>query len=278
MTVNSISTWVQFSNEVRSKGCKLLKNLDDYPNSILITGCQRSGTTMLSRIVRESDGIVDYWSGNVDDELEGALILSGHLKWDVPGRYCFQTTYLNQCFHEYYQHHDGHKILWVLRNPYSTVYSLLNNWPARALENTFRDSVRINLRSKDKWLYKFGGDRLYNNLKKACLLYNWKVSQLFDLVPKLGPAIQVIEYDDLVIEKERILPCIYDYVDLPYNPSYAEKIHESSIDKKKLLTAEESSTIKSICEFVYFKAKGLVDKGGEINNLSEKSNPFEETG
>jgi hypothetical protein len=262
MTLDAIDTWVKFSNQVRSKGCNLLKQLDTYPNSILVTGCQRSGTTMLSRIIRESDGIVDYWSGKVDDELEGALILSGNLPHHPKGRYCFQTTYLNQCFHEYYGHGNGHKILWVLRNPFSTIYSLRYNWPKRALENTFRDSVSLSLGIKDKLLYSLAGDRLYDNLKKACLLYSWKLSQLFELYSKLGPlAIMVIDYDDLVMEKDKILPCVYDFIDLPYKTSYAGKIHTSSVDKKKLLTAKEMDIVKSHCEDSYLKAKNFIDKG-----------------
>jgi hypothetical protein len=254
-----ISTWVEFSKQVRSKGCKLLKQLDYFPNSVLINGCQRSGTTMLARVIRESEGMVDYWTGR-DDELDAALILSGYIAHQPRGRYCFQTTYLNQCYHEYYEHRNGHKILWVLRNPHSTVYSLLYNWPSRALENAFRESVYLSLVGKDKWLYKLGGERYFSNLKKACLHYNWKVSQLFNLVPYLGSErISVIEYDDLVMNKEKVLPVIYEFIDLPYKASYAEKIQSSSLDKRKQLSKKEISTIKYICEDVYLRASQFID-------------------
>ena len=91
-----------------------------FGGAILVTGCQRSGTTILSRIITRSDGMVDYWFGR-DDELDAALILSGHV-WHSPvGRYCFQTTYLNECYEEYFQCDLNQKIIWMIRSPYSVI-------------------------------------------------------------------------------------------------------------------------------------------------------------
>ena len=78
-----ITTWRQFTAQIRSKGHGLLKTLDDFPNAVLVTGCQRSGTTMMSRIITQSEGMVDYWTGP-DDELDAALILSGSNHRPVP--------------------------------------------------------------------------------------------------------------------------------------------------------------------------------------------------
>jgi ligand-binding sensor domain-containing protein len=44
----------------------------------------------------------NYWFGR-DDELDAALILSGHVDHQQNGRYCFQTTYINECFREYFE-------------------------------------------------------------------------------------------------------------------------------------------------------------------------------
>ena len=46
-----IKRWPQFEKKVRLRGVELLKRLDDFPDSILVTGCQRSGTTMLTKII-----------------------------------------------------------------------------------------------------------------------------------------------------------------------------------------------------------------------------------
>jgi hypothetical protein len=254
----SITTWAEFSKKVRSKGCNLLRELDKFPDSVLVTGCQRSGTTMLSRVIRESEGMVDYWTGR-DDELDAALILSGCVDHQPRGRYCFQTTFLDQCYHEYYQHRNGHKILWILRNPLSTVYSLLYNWKIKALEITFQNFAATSLVGKDQLLYKICGQRLFSNFKKACLIYNWKVNQLFDLVTRLGnDTIKVIEYDELVMNKEIVLFKIYEFINLPYKASYADKIQPSSLGKKHLLSKKEIININGICENVYLRASEFI--------------------
>jgi hypothetical protein len=257
MTSEHIVNWQQFTEKIRSRGCKQLKELDKFPNSVLITGCQRSGTTILARIIRESEGMVDFWSGK-DDELDGALILSGYVNHQPQGRYCFQSTYLNHCFNEYFEHIIDYKILWVLRNPYSTIYSLLYNWNPKGIDNTFRDSIFTSLNFKKKLLYRFGGDFIFNRLKKACIFYNWKISQLFHLFPTLGnKVVKVIDYDELVLNKERILPDVYDFIDLPYNPIYSNKIHATSLEKRNNLSEKERRSIKDYCEDVYKRAREL---------------------
>jgi hypothetical protein len=257
MTNEQIVNWQQFTEKIRSRGCKQLKELDNFPDSVLITGCQRSGTTILARIIRESEGMVDFWSGK-DDELEGALILSGYLKHVPKGRYCFQTTFLDGCYPEYYEH-DRFKLLWVLRNPYSTIYSLLNNWSPNALHEVFNNSINLILKTPDKQFINRGVDLLNKRLIMACRFYNWKVSQLFELFPRLGNnAIMVIDYDELVLDKDKILPKIYKYIDLPYKPIYGEKIHSASINKKKRLSLIEKWFIKKICENTYMKSQDFI--------------------
>src|SRR5690606_4816997 len=68
--------WPRFHREVRGEGRRLLCRLDRFPDAVLISGCQRSGTTMLSRIIRESAGMANYRRRD-DDELDAALILAG---------------------------------------------------------------------------------------------------------------------------------------------------------------------------------------------------------
>ena len=77
-----------------------------------MSGCQRSGGTMLAGILSKSDGIVDFaWSK--DDELDAALILSGYEDHVAQGRYCFQTTFLNECYQEYFEHTPDFKLIHI---------------------------------------------------------------------------------------------------------------------------------------------------------------------
>ena len=253
----TVTTWQEFRN-ITSGSCKLLKELDNFSNSILVTGCQRSGTTMLSRIITESEGMVNYRFGH-DDELDAALILSGLVKHRPQGRYCFQTTYIDECYAEYFEHSIPYKIIWVLRNPYSTVFSLAYNWPEWAFTPTFSRGPAPCLKGKDKWLFKLVGTRAFSRVKRACMIYNWKISQLFKLEAGFEPQkLMVVDYDALTSNKSKILPEIYAFAELDYKKEYEEKIHSNSVEKWQRLADTERDAVKHFCEPIYQKAKKLV--------------------
>ena len=247
--------WGRFRAKTNSPDFRLLRRLDDFPNAILIAGCQRSGTTMLSRVLRGSTDIVDHSFG-ADDELDGAMILAGLVDHEPQGRYCFQTTYVDQKYHEYLEHQGTYKMIWVLRNPYSTVYSLVYNWRSRALDLTFRHGASLSLTGADRWLYRFLDLRLFDRIKRACYLYNWKLSHLFELYPKLSSGeLMVVDYDDLVLQKERVLPTLYTFVDLQFRKEYMNNIHVMSVNKKGNLAVNEIEMVQSLCESTYLEAQ-----------------------
>jgi hypothetical protein len=244
-----------FSKLVRESGSELLKRLDDFPGAVLVAGCQRSGTSMLARIISLSHGVVNYSPGR-GAEMEAAFILAGWADHQGLGRYCFQTTYLDDAYHEYSRHTSEFKIIWVVRNPLSVVWSMLHHWPGYALNNTFRRCGAALYSEADTGRYKLFGPHALSRLHRACLTYNGKVSQLFELVPRLGSEkILVVDYDDLAVHKQVMLPRIYTFVGLEYREEYAERIHARSLERWRQLPEEEITTIRSLCEPVYLRAK-----------------------
>lgn len=255
----SINSWQKFAKHVRSNDCRLLKELDNFQDAVLVAGCQRSGTTMLARIITKSDGMVNYWFGH-DDELDAAIILSGYTGHKPSGRYCFQTTYLNENFYEYFDH-SGYKIIWVLRNPYSVVYSMLNNWGRFALNELFRGCGSDLLDNKEKRRYELFGIRGISRLKRACLSYNVKTTQVFELKRRLEDTmVLVVDYDELVLNKEQLLPAIYRFIDLPYKQEYGGPIRSKNIKKAEQFSEKKKSTIEKLCMPVYKDARELLSK------------------
>jgi hypothetical protein len=252
------STWDEFRS-IAAKGDRcLLKRLDDFPNSILITGCQRSGTTMLARIITESDGMTQYGFGS-DDELAGALILSGLVEHTPFGRYCFQTTYLNERYWEYYNHRNGHKIVWLLRNPLSVTYSMLHNWGGHTPNRLFLACGIPVLRGMDRLRYRVFGLRGLSNLRRACWAYHGKTLQLFELVERLGTSkIMVVDYDDLVTRSREILPHVYRFLGILFREEYVKTISVGSIRLRKRLSKWEVNCVESINRSIYLKARDLV--------------------
>lgn len=255
---DTITTWQQFRETVGCRGCNLLNRLDDFPNSVLVTGCQRSGTTMLARIIHQSDGMVDYWTGP-DDELDAALILSGYRPHEPRGRYCFQTTYVDECYHEYLHHSRGQRIIWVVRNPFSTIYSLLYNWRSGAVERTFRCCCAASLPWFSRLQYQLLGTRAIPRVVQACSIYNEKMSQLRYLSTRLkADQLLVVDYDELVAHKAELLPRIYEFIELAFREAYLAHIHSESIDKARALTRREREYIERKSQPLYARAKQLV--------------------
>ncbi len=252
-----IKSWKLFAREVRSGGCELLKELHKFDNSVLVAGCQRSGTTALSRLITSSDGMINYWFGK-DDELDAALILSGQVDHKPHGRYCFQTTYLNECYTEYFDHVQDYKLIWIIRNPFSVVYSMLNNWGRFAFNELFDACGAALLTGKELRRYERFGQLAVSRVRRACLSYNGKVSQIFQLQDKLpGSAFIVVEYDELVEHRTYILPQIYDFIGLEYKSEYDKKLHGDSVNKAKRLSQKERQIIQNCCIPVYEQAKAL---------------------
>ena len=247
-----IRSWAAFHEIVKRPGRPLLKTLDDYSDAILVAGCQRSGTTALARLLKRPEGMVDHAFGH-DDELDGALLLAGYATRGTEGRHCFQTTYLNDRVYEYFEHSDF-RLIWMLREPRSVVYSMLNNWKRGALNRLFdacgagvlaRVDSAPSLRTT--WL---GPSRL----AKACSSYVAKTAQTFELHARLGPRIAIVDYDELVANKESLLPKLCEFVDLAYEPRLGDTLHARSVGKRAQLGARDATYVDSFCSAAYDRA------------------------
>jgi hypothetical protein len=258
--IKPIPNWETFRQMVGPRPKDLLRRLKEFPDSALVTGCQRSGTTVLTRVLVESEGITNHCFGE-DEELSGALILSGLVQYQAGGRHCFQTTYLNQNYTEYFDYAGLFKMIWVLRNPHSTVFSLINNWPARALRRTFAQAVLPTLGPLRRGMIKLRGLGSLSNIEMACHLYRWKIQQLIEIASRLSASdLLVVDYDELVLETRPALRQIYEFLGLPYREEYAQKIHGKSVNKKKELNRQEAEIIHNSCYPDYARAQRLITR------------------
>jgi len=202
--------------------------------------------------------MVNYYFSN-RDELDAAQILCGSVEYKPNGRHCFQTTYLNDSYHEYFEHKGEYKLLWILRNPQSVVYSLLNNWRRFALTNLFEACGEKYLGSLQRNLYRIVGPIAVNRLQRACLAYNGKVSQTFELYEKLGKdQLLILDYDQIIASKEIFIPAIYKFINLNYRAEYSKSIHSSSRNKANKLSRYQARIIHDLCDPVYTKARSLI--------------------
>jgi hypothetical protein len=250
-----IRSWAAFHAVVKQPGRPLLARLDDYADPILVAGCQRSGTTAVARLLKRAAGVVDHAFGQ-DDELDGALLLAGHAARDTAGRHCFQTTYLNDRYPEYYEH-DNYRLIWMVREPRSVVYSMLYNWKRGALDRLFaacgadvvaRGGVPASFATA--WL---GPSRL----AKACASYVGKTSQTHELLERLGKRIAIVDYDELVAHKHELLPELARFAGIEYDPRLADALHGRSVAKRTRLRERDAAYVDRTCAAVYERALAL---------------------
>jgi hypothetical protein len=243
----TVSAWHRFGKERLATDSSFLKCLADYKDAVLVAGCQRSGTTMLARLITGSEGMVDYYFG-VDDEHDAALLLQGRVEKPVEGRYCFQTTYLNECYLEYYKVDTPYKLIWVVRNPYSVVCSILYNWERFALNELFEACGRDLLEPLARRRYQLFGVNGLSRLERACYGYAGKTAQALELAEKLSvEQFRVVDYEHLVASKDKVLPKIYDFINLRYDTSYAARINTHSLDKANRLSKKQRKMIDRLC-------------------------------
>ena len=251
-------TWQRFHRGVRKPGLPFLKTLPRYRNCVLVAGCQRSGTTMLARLIGASVGF-SRLALTPDDELDAALALAGLIDLPTDRRYCFQTTYLNERFPEYHLLEPEQRLIWVLRNPYSVVYSMLHNWQRFGL-NELYDGCAIEADSSPRLrrtnlFWPLGPSKL----EKACLAYRAKVAQILEIRLLLaGEQLLLVDYDALISEPGVWLPRIFEFAQAPYEQVYEKLVRTDSMRKADRLSFSARQLIQQLALPVYQDCVALV--------------------
>ena len=173
--------------------------------------------------------------------------------------YLYNTiTFLNNSFHEYLDHLDF-KLIWVLRNPHSVVYSMLHNWRRSALNRLFKSCGSTQLTAdKKKWFDILGG-RVFSQTYKACLSYNAKMEQLVYLKQKMpSNRLMIIDYNDLVKNKNKALKSVCSFVGLEFQDYHSQLVNNKSVRKIETQSKREFNTVESLCLDHFKTVKSLV--------------------
>lgn len=214
---------------------------------------------MLSRTLTRSEGMTNYWFGK-DDELAAALILSGKVPHTAVGRYCFQTTYLNERWHEYLEHSSGYSMVWSLRNPHSVVYSMVYNWKGFALNELFLSCGYAYMNHEDRIRFLRFGVWGVPRIRRGIYAYIGKVAQLFSLAPALSQdRLVVVEYDQLIKWKDIVLPRLYERLNIRFKAADGNEISERSLGKKDKLSSIEKRMVDDHCTATFERARTFIN-------------------
>lgn len=255
-----IRTWPQFGRRIRPRG-GLLGALPCFTRPVLVSGCQRSGGTMLAGVISRHPDVADFSWGK-DAELDGALLLAGVV--EPPDiltcrRACFQTSYLNECYLEYLQHAGDFSLIWLIRNPHSVVYSMLYNWKRFALNELFISCGARHLEREAQIRHLRHGPRATRAIVRACLSYVDKAVQAQTLARKLPrDAVMFLEYETLVSDQSASLDAVGRFAGLAMNGGIGDGIRADSLAKATRLSAREASLVDELCGPAYADLQRLV--------------------
>jgi hypothetical protein len=185
-----------------------------------------------------------------DDELDAALALCGQIDLPAQGRYCFQTTYLNERFIEYQNLRQDQRLVWVLRNPYSVVYSMVHNWKRFALNELYQGCCLTGApgRQPIRLSWPLGP----SSFTKACKAYAAKTAQILSIRTIVPHAqLLVVDYDALVLEPHEWLGRIFAFIGAPYETAFASAVRVDSLRKASQLTSRQQLQIREIAEPMY---------------------------
>ena len=233
-----VVSWSQF--HAVTAGRALLHRLGDYSDALLVAGCDRPAATAMTRLFKRVAPFIGSTSGP-DDELDGALLLAGLREPQNRSRHCFQTNYLGPRYSEYFAHADF-RLIWIVREPRAAVFSMLN-------ERQRSRPRHADLTLADRRSVSTGASRL----EQACAMYVATIEQTLELKQRLGRRIAIVDYDDLVIDRTRLLPALCRFTAVDYDKQLLGHLHGKSA-RRGLLTSWEAAIVDNLTRPAYHRA------------------------
>jgi hypothetical protein len=218
-----ITSWHGFHEATANR--PVLARLDAYPDALLIAGCDWSAATAITRLFKRLPCFADSsWAH--DDELDGALLLAGLQDGPTEGRHCFQTSFVRERYREYFAH-DHHRLVWIVREPRAAVRSLLG-----LRQRTLPQRKALGLTPKSS------SGQGASRLEKACATYVATIRQTLELKERLGERVAVVDYDELVGDRARLLPALCRFAAVSCDSRVLRHLHGKSVRKGELASWE----------------------------------------
>ncbi len=232
-----ITSWYDYFAATAAR--PVLARLDAYADPLLIAGCDWSAATAIARLFKRLPTFADS-SWVHDDELDGALLLAGLQRGPTEGRHCFQTTFVRERYREYFAH-EHYRLVWIVREPRAAVRSLLGQ-PALPRRTALGLAAKSTTGP--------GASRL----EKACATYVATTLQTLELAERLGKRIAVVDYDELVADRARLLPALCQFASVTCDSRVLRHLHGKSV-RKGALVSWEAAIVDELALPAYRRAR-----------------------
>ncbi len=233
------------------------------PQILFIIGCQRSGTTLMTRIFERDLNARVYPEHSVlsnQDELDGLRLnplpqIQQHLSTSRFPLVVLKPLVETQNAQYLLDFFSGSKALWMYRD-YSDV--ALSNIRRFGLHNGIKNLRYIVQRQENNWRVQ-GLDPTYRalvdehfsaemNPYDAAALF-WIIRNSFFFTRDLAhhPAVKMLRYRDLVTHPLERMTAVYSFIERPFpGERLVQEVHQTSVGKGQRITL--SPAIQTLCD------------------------------
>lgn len=247
---------------------------------VFVLGCQRSGTSMILKILEHYPECLVCHEGN------SFLYNSSYrIRYDIRIKYAIEKSDkkiivfkpLNDMQHtdRFFNLHTKVKAIWIYRNYHDVANSAVEKWghSHKNIMNsiskgnfkehpghiTYQERMKPETLEQVKMVFK--KNMSYED--GAALLWYVRNKIYFDLSLDKDHRVLLIKYEDLVANPIQHFKTIFDFISCPFNKEYVKDIHDSSVKKRPWPIIDFK--IKCLCDEITGRLSNQYDF--QIGNL-----------
>src|ERR1044071_73862 len=217
---------------------------------VLVTGCQRSGTTWMRKLLAEA------WPGAVapkEQEVCAYLVAGAELPAPEARVQVLQTTFANVYVESFLRLPPAVPVIVMARNPFSVCRSLVHNWDSLSIEHAHRigEVGHIALdREIDQW-------------RAAVNIYVQSMRAGRELLARRSERARRVLFDDVVGDVPAALHTPSGFIGRPLEPASVRTVANPEVtDKQRSLPDGFRSLIASQCVTPYDDLRRCADALG----------------
>ncbi|MCB0170651.1 MAG: sulfotransferase domain-containing protein [Anaerolineae bacterium] len=242
---------------------RFVMDISSQKTLIFIVGCQRSGTTMLSRTFQRDLRTKIYGELGLSEQNSRRLMPHNKIEQlvlqDLPPVIVAKPLLDSQNIRELLNYFSGAKAVWIYRNYKDVTRSRVKRFSDEGTRKNL--AAVIGLRQDRQWMSENASEQVKNVVRRyysetmspqdANALY-WYVrnSLFFDLSLEYHPKVMLLKYDDLALSPINVMRNVYRFCDVAYPGDYiVNHIHNQSIGLGKDVGI--SRDIADICDALW---------------------------
>jgi hypothetical protein len=213
---------------------------------VFIVGSNRSGTQMVCEAIGKSLHGWNYQESEAniafkDYQLRADWLIKWLIRLSPAPIISFGNILDSQFTDDLLTRFEGVQAIWVYRRYEDAANSSVRKWGSHFKDDIVRWVARGELERLGARGKRISADtiQLFSELFRedlsnedgACLYWYMRNQLYFDLNLHMDPLVLIVQYEDTVLNQEKVFRRICDFLGFPYDPAIINGIFASSVDK-----------------------------------------------